>query len=518
MQSVTRRSALAALAAVSNWLVAPPAGAAPPVWPTAAPLGPAQAFSFDRLKQRARSLAKQPYAPQPGLTPAQAQSIDYDAFARVTYGRSATLWGELPGDEAIRFFPLGRAAPRPVTISVVSAGQARRVLYAPDLFDMPANSPIGALGDHAGFGGFRALNADRKSDWLAFLGASYFRTSDPMNQFGLSARGIAIDTGLAQPEEFPAFTAFWLERGPEGLVVYALLDGPSLAGAYRIAHSRSPKGLVQEITTELHFRKPVAQLGVAPLTSMYWYGASDRKPAEDWRPQIHDSDGLAIWTGAGERIWRPLADPAHVRSSAFLDRGPRGFGLLQRDRNFADYQDDGIFYERRPSAWVEPIGDWGEGAVQLIEIPTAGETQDNIVAFWRPGQAPSAGTALDLAYRLHWTADEPTAVGVARAVATRFGQAARPGEAVPASRRRFVVDFAGGRLDALTHRGDADPVVTASRGAPFEVTAYPVVGQPLWRLMFDVDPVAGAPVDLRAYLKRGGEALTETWTYQLVAV
>ena len=247
---------------------------------------------------------------------------------------------------------------------------------------------------------------------------------------------------------------------------------------------------------------------------MYWYGQSDRAPADDWRPQIHDSDGLAIWTGAGERIWRPLANPPRVMVNAFLDTNPRGFGLMQRDRDFDDYQDDGVFYDRRPSAWVEPVGDWGAGSVQLVEIPTAGETDDNIVAFWTPAAPVTAGQSLACRYRLHWTDEEPVAPGVARVVATRDGPR-RPARvpADPPGVRKVVVDFAGPTLAGLTRQSGVAAVVSSSLGEVQGVVAYPVEGQAgRWRMMFDTPAPAGKVVNLRAYLRRGSDALTETWS------
>ena len=222
---------------------------------------------------------------------------------------------------------------------------------------------------------------------------------------------------------------------------------------------------MQEIETSLHFRRSVERLGVAPLTSMFWYGQADPTRAVDWRPQIHDSDGLAIWTGAGERIWRPLANPPRVTTNAFADHNPRGFGLMQRDRKFDDYQDDGVFYDRRPSAWVEPVGDWGAGSVQLVEIPTGSEIDDNIVAFWTPAAPIRAGDSLALRYRLYWTDEEPAPVGVAKVVATRVGRGGRPGQPSPPGLRKFVVDFEGGRLAELRQGSGVQAVVGSSRGA-----------------------------------------------------
>jgi glucans biosynthesis protein len=404
-----------------------------------------------------------------------------------------------------------------VGINVVVGGEARPVLHAASLFDMPAASPVRRLGDQAGFGGFRVMNADDVTDWVAYLGASYFRSADPFNQYGLSARGLAIDTAAATLEEFPVFTSFWLEHPPRsGPTVYALLEGPSVTGAYRIAHERGPSGLKQRITAQLNFRKPVSRLGIAPLTSMYWYGQSERTPADDWRPQIHDSDGLSIWTGAGERIWRPLRNPPRVATSTFLDRRPRGFGLMQRDRNFANYQDDGVFYEKRPTLWVEPKGDWGAGAVTLVELTTTDETNDNIVAMWVPAAPAKAGMHYDLAYRLRWIADEPLPPGPARVVDIFRGQGGRPGQPVNAAATKLVIDFAGPALVGLGRSSGVLPDLAVTRGTADNVAAYPVVGQAdRWRLMVDITPAGHDPVDIRCVLRRGGAALSEVCLTQI---
>ena len=497
--------------------LAAPGLASAAAWPAEAPLGPPQPFSFERLKLQAQELSRRAYEPPPSPPPALVHAIDYDAFGKIVYRPQATLWGDEAGDHGVRFFPIGRPAGTPVTVHVVSGGEARAITYSTSLFDMPADSPARKLGDAAGFAGFKVLNADHRTDWIAYLGASYFRSADPFNQYGLSARGLAIDTAAAGPEEFPFFTAFWLERDASGdLVVYALLDGPSVAGAYRIGHRRSSAGLVQEVESELHFRRAVSRLGIAPLTSMYWYGQSDRTPTDDWRPQIHDSDGLSIWTGAGERLWRPLANPPVVKVNAFIDRAPKGFGLMQRDRNFEDYQDDGVFYDRRPSAWVEPLGDWGAGAVQLVEIPTAGEADDNIVAFWVPAAPVKAGQRLTARYRLHWAKEEPAPPDVARVVATRSGEGGRPGQPIPPGRRKFVIDFAGAALSGLTRQSGVAPDVALSVGQPIDAVAYPVEGQDRWRLMFDFEAPPKTTLDLRAALRRGGQAVSETWIYQVI--
>jgi glucans biosynthesis protein len=253
-----------------------------------------------------------------------------------------------------------------------------------------------------------------------------------------------------KPEEFPDFTHVWLETpqpGAEYVVVYALLSGPSVAGAYRFRMHRG-KGVTMEIETALYLRKDIERLCISPLTSMYWYSETAKSTAVDWRPEVHDSDGLALWTGTGERAWRPLNNPHRTTASAFMDENPRGFGLLQRDREVGHYL-DGVFYERRPSLWVETQGDWGKGAVQLIEIPTDDEIHDNIVAMWVPTAPAKAGASFEFRYKLHWLADEPFPPALGRVVATRLGNGGQPGTVRPRGVRKFMVEFLGPALETI---------------------------------------------------------------------
>ena len=474
-------------------------------------LGPPNEFSWAGLQAHAKGLAQEPYRVNPSAWADQLADLDFDAIGQIRYRPDAALW---PGDHrigSVEFFHLGRYARTPVAVHVVRSGVAREVRYANSLFDVPAGSPASRLPSNLGFAGFRVLNPGSRTDWIAYQGAAYFRSADPFNQYGLSARGVAIDTAVAGPEEFPAFTNFWLEHGAEGLIVYALLEGPSVTGAYRIVHRRGPAELVQDIEATLTFRSAVKRLGLAPLTSMFWYGQGERGGAGDWRPQIHDSDGLSLWAGTGERLWRPLENPPRLATHAFLDADPKGFGLMQRDRTFDDYQDDGAFYDRRPSAWVEPDGAWGKGSVQLVEIPTHRETDDNIVAFWTPERPVRAGEEIALRYRLHWCASEPIPPGVAQVVATRTGTGGRPGKPPTPGLKKYVVDFRGGRLAGLGRGSGVAAIVTASVGQARDAVAYPVVGTDRWRLMFEIATPAGKEVDLRAYLRLGEEALSETW-------
>ena len=337
-------------------------------------------------------------------------------------------------------------------------------------------------------------------------------------QYGLSARALAVDTVVYQvPEEFPDFTHVWFETpapGADSVVVYALLDGASVAGAYRFTMRRDAK-VVIDVDSFLVLRRDVARLGIAPLTSMFWYSETAKPTMVDWRPEIHDSDGLALWTGSGERIWRPLNNPPGTQVSAFSDASPRGFGLLQRDRVFDHYQ-DGVYYDRRPSLWIEPRGDWGRGSVQLVENPTDDEIHDNIVAMWVPAERANAGKSFDLSYRTTWAADEPSPTALARCVATRLGNGGAPGTARPRGVRKFLIEFLGGPLKDLPTGVLPEPVLTASRGtfSYVRTEAVPDDVPGHWRTQFDLTADGPEPVELRCFLRGGTGVLSETWLYQ----
>ena len=515
MQKPDRRLILAALSASLL-----PRGAVAAALATAIRLGPPRDFSFGLLAARAKKNASQPYkAPAPRAAHI-IKGIDFDAVQKIRFRPDHLL---APGATyPAAFFHLSRYSADPVILHAVEGGpsglKAREILYGPDYFDYGASGldPRALAG--LGFSGFRFLEArPRQGDWLAFQGASYFRSSGQDNQYGISARGIAINTAGPAPEEFPRFCEFWLETHGTAVTVHALLDGPSITGAYKFDAVQEPSGIVvMNVHCELFFRAGISRLGVAPLTSMYWYGENERRKAADWRPEIHDSDGLAIWTGKGERIWRPLVNPPQVMTNSFVDENPKGFGLMQRDRDFADYQDDGAYYNKRPGLWVEPKGNWGKGAVQLVEIPTEDETQDNIVACWRPDGDIAAGGSRSFDYRLYWQDSEPAYPGdIARTVATRLGRGGIPGQNPwPRDKQKFVVDFTGGPLGQMQPRFDITPVVTTSRGKIDGTYVLKVVGTDRWRAGFDLQIDGKAPVDLRMFLKLGDKTLSETWLYQ----
>ncbi|WP_341676197.1 glucan biosynthesis protein D [Niveibacterium sp. SC-1] len=482
-------------------------------------IGKTQAFDYAWLKGEARSLAANPFDVPSEKLPQGLEKLDWDQYQAIRYRDAHALWDAPDSYFRAKFFHLGLFFKTPVHLYEVVEGQAQEIAYDPAMFDYGKSGVAGGkLPGDLGFAGFR-LNYD--GDWtrdvVAFLGASYFRAVGGSLQYGMSARGLAIDCGMDRAEEFPRFAKFWLVRpSPKAPVseVYALLDSASITGAYRFALAPG-KIFRMDVDAALYPRKAIERLGIAPLTSMFQFGENDRRVSNDWRPEIHDSDGLILHTGAGEWIWRPLVNPATRRFNAFQDENPRGFGLFQRDTDFDHYQDDGAFYDRRPSVWIEPKAGWGKGSVQLVELSTPDETFDNIVAFWNPAEPPQAGQELLYGYRMSWGSGLPQGPDLARVVATRTGLGGIVGKPRPYPSWRFTVDFAGGDLSMLAADAKVEAAIQVSRGKTEIVSARPLASVGGYRAQFDIKDVQGTePVDLRLFLKIGSRALSETWLYQ----
>ena len=474
--------------------------------------GPGRPFSWDWLKSYAGQLAQGKARPLPKAVSA-AHAVDYDAANRIAFRPDRAIGGD--DGYAVRLFPLTRNAAIPISVAVVEKGVARDIVHSEDMFEIvPGEGPAPKI--VPGISGFRVTNKGGVGDWLAYMGASYFRSAGPLDQYGLSARGLAIDTGIAGAEEFPVFTRFWLERTGEGLTIYALLESPSVTGAYRFVNrDNGSVSIVQDVSMALFLRKDIARLGIAPLTSMFWYDEGNPKQRIDWRPEIHDSDGLLIRNATGERLWRPLGNPPSATVNSFVDsKGPSAFGLFQRDRNFDHYQDDGVFYDKRPNLWIEPKGDWGPGSVMLYEIPTIREYEDNIVAFWTPAQPAKAGSRLAFEYRMRWLGGEPDTSPIARAVDRWTGTAGRPGTDPIPNARRLVVDFEGPALKGKDRSSGIGADATVDRGRIISTDVYPVVGRPgRWRAIIDSVAV-NQPVNLRVTLNQQDAAISETVIHQ----
>ncbi|AOS46297.1 Glucans biosynthesis protein G precursor [Lacunisphaera limnophila] len=473
-------------------------------------------FSFELLQQRAKDVAAQPYAPTVRRVPAWVAALTYEQHRAIHFDHDHAWWQAEGLPFQLQFFHPGWLFNEPVQIHEVAAGEEQLIRFDPALFNYGPNRLPEAVPADMGFAGLRvhhALNRpDEMSELAVFLGASYFRSVARGLHYGLSARGLALNSGEPVPEEFPRFTEFWIERpvaGAAAVTVHALLDSPSVAGAYRFVITPGD-ATVMQVKVALYFRKVEAVIGLAPLTSMFLHGENTGWSRDDYRPEVHDSDGLLMHTGAGEWIWRPLSNPSNARASAFADRSPKGFGLLQRDRTFAHYDDLEANSHLRPSAWVEPVGDWGEGAVRLVELPTPDETNDNIVACWVPARRPVPGEPLSYEYRLHWYGTEGGRPPGGYVAATREGAVLHQ----PA-RRRMVVDFAGPGLETAADGEPLKAVVSVGEGARLigvgDVQRIAPTG--LWRAVFEIAADGSRrPIELRCYLRRGDQTLTETWS------
>lgn len=476
-------------------------------------------FDYAWLKGLARELSTQTPRNHEVALPKPIRDLEWDDYKAIQYQPEHALWADSP-DSTFRaqLFHLGFYYKTPVRIYEVVDGHSHELAYSPSRFDYGKSDVDGQrLPDDLGYAGFRLHHRDDwERDVASFLGASYFRAVSDSLQYGMSARGLAIDTVTQEGEEFPDFTRFWLERPQDDkqtVNVYALLESPSVTGAYRFVIGVAD-GVVMDVDAALYPRRAIDRLGVAPLTSMYMVGENDRDANWDWRPEIHDSDGLSIHSDSGEWLWRPLTNPERQRFNAYGDRAPQGFGLLQRDRDFDHYQDDGAFYDRRPSVWIEPKGDWGEGSIQLIELPTLDETFDNIVAFWNPAAPIEPGEELLFGYRLYWCDTPPSQPLLAHCVATRTGLGGVVGQRREYFSWRFVVDFKGGPLP-LDEDIDVEPVIDASTGRVEIASARPLDAIEGYRARFDVVPPDDGtdPITLRLYLRSGDQPLSETWIY-----
>jgi len=487
--------------------------AAPPeAEAVAAPPAP---FGFEDVARIAADLVRADYVRlQAKLTPPFAD-LGYDAYRGIRFRREADPWRDL-GGFGLDLLPPGMLFTDPVRINLIENGVARNLPFDPAVFEFssegfPPDAASAPPGD-MGWSGFRlrtVLNRPGVLDEMAvFQGASYFRAIGRGNVYGLSARGLALGTGSAAGEEFPAFREFWIrtpEPGAASVTVLALLDSPSVAGAYEFVLTPGADTAVAT-RAALFPRRELTDVGIAPLTSMFWFGPADLGSFDDYRPAVHDSDGLQMVTGNGERLWRALANPAALQISAFADRDPQGFGLMQRTRDFTAFQDAEAAYERRPSAWVAPQGGWGEGRVVLVEIPVESEFHDNIVAFWQPGQPLAPGVRHDFAYELSLgfapgDNDPAAQVRQSRSGASINGKGARS----------FVIDF---DLAPFEGQPDPEPVVTTSAGEVRHPYVVRLPAEGVLRLSFEFVPGGADLAELSARLDSAQLRMSETWLYR----
>jgi periplasmic glucans biosynthesis protein len=512
---VRRGLVLAGFAIVAG-LTAGGAGATPAVDQAEQSREGVGGFTFETVIHFAREAAAGRFEEERLDLTAPFSDLDYDDYRAIGFREERRLWRDGAHGFQLELLPPGMLYEDRVTIFVVSDGVAQSLDFDPSLFHFdpdhfpysdgaaPADAP-----DNLGYSGFRALypinRQDAPEEFLVFQGASYFRAVARDQLYGLSARGLALATGEAEGEEFPVFRHLWIvepEEGATSLRVHALLDSPSVSGAFDfIVHPGAET--VMDVRAVLFPRNDIQTVGIAPLTSMYHFGPANRRFVDDFRNAVHDSSGLQMVSGAGDRLWRPLANPATLQISSFSDNAPKGFGLAQRERGFSHYQDAHARYDRRPSRWIAPKGDWGEGAVVLVEIPTNSEFHDNIVSFWRPTEPLEAGGEYTFDYRLHWSEQPPDQPHLARIAATRSGVSVND----PAQ-RTIVVDFDLGDIpyEGLKTR------VAASAGAVAGVWLVRLPGESHARAALTFDPQGAELSELSLVLvDADGVTASETW-------
>ncbi len=480
---------------------------------------------FEYVNGQARRLAQADYAPPETSLPAALADLDYEQYRSIRFRPDAALWRDETPFEIQLFHP-GFLYTKPVRLHVVDDQVIAPLPFDRRLFryDGTAAPVAEVASSDLGYAGFRIhypLNdAGIRDEVMVFLGASYFRLLGRGHLYGLSSRGLAVDIGLDRGEEFPAFREFWLVR-PEPdaatLTFYALLDSPSVTGAYRFDLAPGAPTTLG-VDARLYARRDIDKLGVAPMSSMFLYDQNQRPRFDDFRPQVHDSDGLLVRTADDEWIWRPLNNTPGVQVTTVHDETPRGFGLVQRDRRFDNYLDLEASYHRRPSEWVAldlDEGDWGAGGVELLAYHTVSEFNDNIAAYWVPDLPFKAGGERHYRYRLIMFDSRLDAQTVAQVERTRIGWDALPGEIdpPPRSQRQFIVDFGGGDASHSEATAPVEALVEISAGQISDLTVQPLPEAGGWRAAFRLVPAGTRPADMRLHLEMAGQRISETWTY-----
>ena len=473
-----------------------------------------RAFDFGDVVERARELAKKGYEAPNAPLPGAFANLSYEQYVGIRSKAGTALWADENIGFAIEPLHRGFLFTAPMAINVVDAGTVRRLTYAADAFDFGKLQPPANTGD-IGFSGFRVLHAHagRLVDAAIVQGASFFRALANGQNFGLTARALMIRTADPKGEEFPAIREVWIERpslANDVLVITALVDSESMTGAYRLTLR---PGDITIIDTEctLFTRSPADFYGLGGMTGMFLFGPINRKSIDDVREGVYEVSGLQILNGNGEWLWRPVIDPSTLQISVFDDANPRGFGLLQRERTFDMIEDDEQRWDLRPSLWIEPIGDWGEGAVELVEIPTDTENNDNVICFWRPKAVLAPNAEVSYAYRQFWCWTPPDRPGLPTVTDTRIGRA--PGS----KRRRFVVQFSGDIFaDPAVYPG-LKPMLSASAGTIGQIRTFPSRERTTFRVLFDMDFGSEALSELRLVLQANGKPASETWLFRWTA-
>lgn len=509
-----RRDALRLLGAAAVGVVPSFQALAQPATPQAiiqASLGEGQRFEAGAMVETARALSRRPYAAPANDLPGEFANLTYEQYVAIKALPPALIWGGENRGFVVEPLHRGFVFSNAVGLFTVEGGQVRRVGYDRSRFEFGRTAGPATIGDIA-FSGFRLQSTfgnGQLSEFAIVQGATFFRALARGQNFGVMARALTLRPAETRGEEFPMFRGFWIERpnpGMNALVVHGLIDSESASGAVRMTFRPGDISIV-DLELTLFPRVAIEHVGLGGMGSSYLFGPNDRRGVDDARPAVFESKGLQMLNGQGEWLWRPLQNPETLQSSAFVDQNPRGFGLLQRDRDFSAFQDDDQRFERRPSLWIEPIGEWGQGAVQLIEIPSDSEVNDNILAYWRPRTPMAAGSEVAVSYRQFWCWTPPERPPLAVVTATSVGRGGA------GRRRRFAVDFVGEGLNGAAPP-DLRPSLTASTGTILGLKAWPYPDRKAMRVGFELDPGNENASELRLVLEAGGKPLSETWLYR----
>ena len=490
------------------------AGAAAPLAALAQNGEPAP-FDAASIAVLAQALAKRPFKAPVAELPDIFGDLSFEQYVGIRRKSEAMIWGAEATGFVIEPLHRGFLFTAPMEIFVVENGLAQKLGYDAAKYDFgkvqpPAQNPA------IGFSGFRVLqprDGGGLQQLALFQGASFFRAIARGQTLGTMARALSLRTADPKGEEFPVFRAVWIEKpvlASQTLAIHALIDSESIAGAYRFT-LRPGEATIIDTECTLFARSALDHIGIGGMSASYLYGPIDRRRAEDIRPGVYEVNGLQMLTGKGEWLWRPVANRDTLQISAFADANPRGFGFLQRDRDFDHFQDDDQHWERRPSLWIEPIGDWGEGAIALVEIPSESEANDNIIAYWRPKAAIAAGESAAFAYRQFWCWTPPERPTLASVVNSRGGRGTQ------GKRRRFVVDFAGEVFADGAKIPDIRPVLTLVPGTVAAVRTFAMQDRKSFRVAFEIDPGGEAYSEIRLVLEAAGKPVSETWLYRWTA-
>lgn len=475
-------------------------------------MGDGQRFDPGMVTEIARQLARRAFVPLPNNLPDAFANLNYEQYVGIKPLPPKSIWGGEGRGITVEPLHRGFLFTNAVELFLAEDGMVRRVAYDRSRFDFGRLNVPADIGD-IGFSGFRlasAFGGDQPVDFAIVQGATFFRCIARGQNFGVVARALTLKPAEARGEEFPFFRAFWLERpapGSNTITVHGLIDSESTSGSVRMTFRPGDVTIV-DVETSLFPRTNLEHVGLGGMASTYLFGPNDRRNVDDIRPAVHESSGLQMNNGQGEWLWRPLQNPETLQISAFVDTSPKGFGLLQRDRSYESFQDDEQRLERRPSVWIEPLGDWGQGSVQLLEIPSDSEVNDNILAYWRPKATLPAGSEAAFAYRQYWTWTPPDRPSLALATATRIGRGTNGGR-----RRRFAIDFSGGPLGENGTQ-DFNPAITVSPGTIHNLKLWPYPERKTVRVGFELDPGNESACEVRLVLEAGGKPISETWLYR----